>query len=64
MADLLLTKGKLEVDVLFDTVSIKISCGDDYAAQVVFDDIVDRLRRGEGLTLRLTQTEPLPEKHR
>lgn len=42
---------KIEVDVMFDTVSIRIHCGDDYEAQVLFDDITQRLQSGEGLVV-------------
>lgn len=59
----LLTKGKVAVEVLFDTVSIEITCGDAYEAQSVYDEIIERLSRGEGITLGLKQPEPLSPDH-
>lgn len=55
MAEPLVITKKLAVSVLFNTVEISLICADAYEAQVTFDDIVDRLRRGEGLTLSLSQ---------
>ena len=55
MAETLLSGKKLGVSVLFDVVKIEIICGDDYEAQVTYDDILDRLKRGEGLTLSFQQ---------
>lgn len=46
---------KLAVSILMDTVTIEIICGDAYAAEVLYDDLVDRLRSGEGITLSLDQ---------
>lgn len=43
------------VSVLFDTVTVEVICGDEYAAQVLYDDVIDRLQRGEGITLSLEQ---------
>lgn len=42
---------KVAVSVLFDVVSIELICGDDYAAQVLYDDLIDRLQSGEGIRL-------------
>lgn len=50
---------KVAVSVLFDTVTIEIICGDDYMAQVLYDDLLDRLRRGEGITVSMAQP-PMP----
>lgn len=50
---------KVAVSVLFDTVTIEIICGDDYMAQVLYDDLIDKLRRGEGITISLAQP-PMP----
>lgn len=55
----LLTKGKVAVSVLFDTVKIELICGDAYEAQSLYDEVIERLRAGEGLTLGLKQPEPL-----
>ena len=46
---------KLAVSVLFDVVTLEIICGDDYEAQVLFDDLIDRLRKGEGIMLGVGQ---------
>lgn len=52
---LLTPKGKVAVSILFDTVTIEMSCGDEYAAQILFEEITERLQRGEGLTLKARQ---------
>ena len=44
---------KLAVSVKFDVVQLEIICGDDYEAQVLFDDLIDRLRDGEGISLNI-----------
>lgn len=46
---------KVAVDVLGDTVKLHIICGDDYEAQVLYDDIVERLRAGESISLNLVR---------
>jgi hypothetical protein len=58
MANELLTQGKMAVSVLFDTVTLEINCGDAYEAQSLFDEIIERLKSGQGLTLGLKQPEP------
>ncbi len=45
---------RMSVSVLFDVVKIEVHCGDDYEAQVLFDDITDRLNSGERLYLDVT----------
>ena len=60
----LLTKSKLAVSVVFDTVSIELHCGDAYEAQSLYDEIIERLRRGEGLTLGLNQPESSTADHK
>lgn len=55
MAEKLLSGKKLAVSVMFDVVKIEIICGCDYEAQVTYDDLLDRLKRGEGLTLSFEQ---------
>lgn len=49
---------KLAVSVIFDVVKVEFILGDDYAAQVLYDDLLDRLRAGEGLTLSVQQPVP------
>jgi hypothetical protein len=51
---------KLAVSVLFDTVSVEIICGDEYEAQVLFDDIVERMQSGEGISLGVEPKEATP----
>jgi hypothetical protein len=42
---------KLAITVCVDTVSIQVICGDEYEAQVLYDDLTERLQSGEGITL-------------
>jgi hypothetical protein len=44
---------KIEVSVQFDTVSVEIVCASGYEAQVFYDDISERLLRGEKICLTL-----------
>lgn len=44
----------INVSVLFDTVQIEIACGDDYEAQVLFDDVADTLKRNGSVTIACT----------
>lgn len=46
---------QIEISVLFDVVSINIHCGDDYEAQVFYDDIVARVMAGETITIAMAQ---------
>jgi hypothetical protein len=46
---------KVAISVQFDMVTIELICGDAYAAQVLYDDLIDRLRCGEGITLSMDQ---------
>lgn len=46
MASDVLNGKKMDVGVLFDSVTITIRCSDDYEAQVVFDHIVDTIKAG------------------
>ena len=48
---------KLAISVLFDTVKLEIICGDAYEAQVLYDDLLDRLRAGEDISVGLSQPE-------
>ena len=47
----LLNAPNLSISVLFDTVKIEIQCGSDYAAQVLFDDLAQRLEAGEEISI-------------
>lgn len=44
---------KMAIGVLFDTVTTEIICGDDYAAQILYDDIVERVQSGQVVSLSL-----------
>jgi hypothetical protein len=50
---------KLAISVMMGTVSLELICDDAYEANVLFDDIIDRLRANEGLELRLQQPKAL-----
>lgn len=39
------------VTVLMGVVKIEIDCRDDYQAQVLFDDLVERLGSGQSITI-------------
>lgn len=43
---------KIDVHTVLDMVSIRIHVGDEYKANVLHDDLVDRLKRGEGVEIR------------
>jgi hypothetical protein len=53
---------KTEVEVIFDVVSIKIHCGDDYTAQVVYDDLIERMQSGEGFLLKMEPSRAKSDK--
>jgi hypothetical protein len=44
---------RLSIGVIFDTVTVQIICGSDYEAQVLHDDIMERIRSGEGVAIAL-----------
>ena len=48
---------KLAVSVRFDVVTVEVICGDLYEAQVLYDDLIERLRSGEGITLSVQQPD-------
>lgn len=52
---------KLAASIMLDTVNIELICGDEYAANVLYEDIIDRLKAGEGLTLSASQSERTPQ---
>lgn len=51
---------QIAISVLMDVVTIEVICGDNYEAQVLYDDLVDRLRSGEGMTLSARPVAPTP----
>lgn len=42
---------KIAVSIMFDTVSVELICGDEYLANVLYDDLIERLKSGQGITL-------------
>lgn len=42
----------ISLTVLFDTVKIEIACADDYQAQVLFDDLAERLESGQEISIK------------
>ncbi len=50
---------KLAVSIRFDTVVVEFLCGDQYAAEVLYEDLIDRLSKGEGITLSVTRPEKI-----
>jgi len=44
---------KMGVSIMYDTVSIDIICGDEYFANVLYEDLIERLQSGEEITIRL-----------
>lgn len=55
------TPKKVAVSVFADVVKVEMICGDLYAAQVLYEDLIDRLRSGEGLTIALKQPDREPK---
>jgi hypothetical protein len=55
MSEKLAVSRKVAVSMMFDTVRIDVVCGDGYEATVLYDDLVDRLKAGEGITIALDQ---------
>ena len=48
---------KVAISVMFDVVKIEIMVGDDYEAQVIYDDLIERMRSGEGISLGVLPKE-------
>jgi hypothetical protein len=46
---------KTAISIKFDVVSIEVICGDEYAAQVLYDDLTERCQKGDGFELRIGQ---------
>ena len=46
-----LTGKRINISVLFDVVRIEIACGDDYEAQVLYDDIAETIQAGGSFSL-------------
>lgn len=54
---------KINISVLFNTVRIEIACGDDYEAQVLFDDVADTLKAGGKIELTTNECAVSGEVH-
>jgi hypothetical protein len=53
---------KTAISVMFDVVTIEIHCGgDEYLARVLYDDLIERMRSGEGISLGLKPKTPITE---
>jgi hypothetical protein len=46
---------QLAISIMFDVVKLEIICGDDYEASVLYDDLLERLRAGEDISISLSQ---------
>jgi len=46
----------ISVSVALDVVTLQIKCGDGYEAQVLYDDLRERLESGQGLALGVLRT--------
>ena len=42
---------KVVLGVRFDTVTIELVCGGDYEAQVLFDDLAERMQAGQEISI-------------
>ncbi len=51
---------KVAITVLFDVVRIELHFGDEYLAQVAHEDIVDRIRAGEGIHISIDNPRERP----
>ena len=54
--DELLHAQNISVSVFLNTVKIEIECGGDYEAQVLFEDLIERLQDGQEISI--TPTRP------
>lgn len=43
----------IKMSVTLDVLTLQIHVGDEYAAQVAFDDIAERIARGEDVTITM-----------
>ena len=48
---------KIALSVFVDTVKIEITCKSEYEAQVLFDDLVDRMKSGQSITIEPGRAE-------
>ena len=52
---------KVAISIKFDVVSIEIICGDEYFAEVLYDDLIERMRSGEGISLGVKPRDETPQ---
>jgi hypothetical protein len=64
MAEMLAVTRKVAVSVRLDSVTIEVDCGDAYEAQVLYDDLVERLQSGDSVTLSLIRKAAPPPARR
>lgn len=57
MAETIVHAPNISLSVLFGRVQIEIDCKSDYEAQVLFDDLTERLEAGQEISIKPT---PLP----
>ena len=57
----MLKRRQVVVEKLFSTVRIVIQCGDEYEAEVLHEDICDRLREDGGVSIDFTGAVPAKE---
>ena len=50
---------KVAISVMFDVVKVEVICGDEYLAQVLYDDLIERMRSGEGISLGVKPREAM-----
>lgn len=48
---------KVAISVLFDVVKVEIICTDGYEAQVLYDDLIERMKSGDGFSLGALPTK-------
>jgi hypothetical protein len=49
---------RLAISIQDDVVSIEILCDGDYEAEVLYDDLIERARSGEGFSLGVSAAKP------
>ena len=54
---------QLAVSITFNVVSVEIICSDAYEAEVLFDDLTERARSGEGFSLGALATPKLTRRN-
>lgn len=55
--ELTIVSRSFHASTLLDVISLSFVCGSAYEAQVLFEDLSERLRRGEEVVLRLAHAE-------